>query len=55
VYFPPHAGSSSDPVLSLVPAERRGTLAARPDESTKGRWLFDIHLQGPQETVFFDR
>lgn len=55
VYFPSHAASPSDPVLSLVPAERRGTLAARPDENSAGRWLFDIHLQGPQETVFFDR
>jgi protocatechuate 3,4-dioxygenase, alpha subunit len=54
VYFPP-AASPSDPVLSLVPAERRDTLAARPDENTAGRWLFDLHLQGPQETVFFDR
>lgn len=39
-----------DPVLELVPPERRGTLIARGE----GNLLqFDIHLQGPEETVFF--
>lgn len=55
VYFPSHAASPSDPVLSLVAAERRGTLMARREGNAATRWLFDIHLQGPQETVFFDR
>jgi protocatechuate 3,4-dioxygenase alpha subunit len=40
-----------DPVLSLVPAERRGTLLAQPAD--RG-YRFDIRLQGPGETVFFD-
>jgi protocatechuate 3,4-dioxygenase alpha subunit len=55
VYFPSHRTSPSDAVLSLVPAERRETLMARPDGTAAERWLFEIHLQGPQETVFFDR
>jgi protocatechuate 3,4-dioxygenase alpha subunit len=38
-------------VPEFVPAERRETLlAARVD----GSYRFDIHLQGPNETVFFD-
>ena len=42
-----------DVVLTLVPAERRHTLLAKRGP-TPGNWTFDIHLQGPQETVFFD-
>jgi protocatechuate 3,4-dioxygenase, alpha subunit len=34
-----------------VPASRRPTLIAREDG---GELAFDIHLQGDQETVFFD-
>jgi protocatechuate 3,4-dioxygenase, alpha subunit len=50
---------ASDPVLALVPESRRATLIANPDGESKdpasdGRWRFDIHLQGPNETVFFD-
>jgi protocatechuate 3,4-dioxygenase, alpha subunit len=39
-----------DPVLAAVPAERRGTLLAR---KTAEGYHLDIHLQGPDETVFF--
>jgi protocatechuate 3,4-dioxygenase alpha subunit len=39
-----------DPVLLRVPAERRATLLAEP---ARGGYTFDIHLQGPDETVFF--
>jgi protocatechuate 3,4-dioxygenase alpha subunit len=34
-----------------VPADRRHTLLARPEGDGH---RFDIHLQGPDETVFFD-
>ncbi len=54
IYFAGEAGNDSDPVLALVPAERRETLMARPDPERPGSWLFDIHLRGDQETVFFD-
>jgi protocatechuate 3,4-dioxygenase, alpha subunit len=42
-----------DPVLNLVPEERRGTLIA---ERMEGRPVYrlDISLQGDNETVFFD-
>jgi protocatechuate 3,4-dioxygenase alpha subunit len=43
--------NADDPVLRLVPADRRHTLLAQP---TDGGYLFDIRLQGPGETVFFD-
>ena len=42
VYFT----GEGDAVLALVPAHRRATLMARPGPE------FDIHLQGPEETVF---
>jgi protocatechuate 3,4-dioxygenase alpha subunit len=40
-----------DPILALVPADRRHTLMARKVGAT---WRFDIVLQGEGETVFFD-
>jgi protocatechuate 3,4-dioxygenase alpha subunit len=40
-----------DPVLSRVGEDRRHTLIAEP---TDQGYRFDIHLQGPGETVFFD-
>jgi protocatechuate 3,4-dioxygenase alpha subunit len=43
--------NAADQVLQSVPAERRHTLLAEP---TEGGYRFDIHLQGPGETVFFD-
>lgn len=44
-----------DPVLESVPAARRETLVAqRLDNISALTYRFDIHLQGPKETVFFD-
>ena len=52
VYFPDEAAANAeDPVLNAVPAARRETLLARETDNGHG---FDIHLQGAQETVFFD-
>jgi protocatechuate 3,4-dioxygenase, alpha subunit len=42
--------NAADPVLAAVPADRRATLLAEP---TDDGYRFDIHLQGPRETVFF--
>jgi protocatechuate 3,4-dioxygenase, alpha subunit len=51
IYFADEAESNAaDPVLASVPADRRDTLLAQPLE---GGYRFDIHLQGPHETVFF--
>lgn len=52
VYFDDEPGNARDPVLALVPEERRGTLIARRGEG--GVFRFDIRLQGEGETVFFD-
>lgn len=54
IYFEGDPALQDDPALALVPADRRGTLLATPDQTTAGRWVFDLRLQGPQETVFFD-
>jgi len=54
VYFTGEPANQADPVLALVPKERRSTLLAQPDPARPGGWRFDIHLQGEQETVFFD-
>ena len=52
LYFPDEAAANAaDPVLTAVPADRRPTLIARQDGADL---VFDIHLQGDQETVFFD-
>lgn len=53
VYFSDEAAANAkDPVLALVPEERRGTLIAKAGAS--GTYVFDIHLRGELETVFFD-
>jgi protocatechuate 3,4-dioxygenase alpha subunit len=54
IYFAGDAANESDPVLALVPAERRHTLMARPASEGADSWRFDIRLRGDQETVFFD-
>ncbi|MDE3132837.1 MAG: protocatechuate 3,4-dioxygenase subunit alpha [Acidobacteriota bacterium] len=52
VYFADETeANATDQVLATVPAERRHTLLAQP---TDEGYRFDIHLQGPGETVFFD-
>lgn len=54
IYFAGDSANQSDPVLSLVPPERRDTLMAKPDPARSGHWSFDLRLQGEPETVFFD-
>jgi protocatechuate 3,4-dioxygenase, alpha subunit len=52
IYFPEHAGAhAADPVLASIPEHRRHTLVAH---ASDGGYLFDIRLQGAEETVFFD-
>lgn len=54
IYFDDEAEkNAADPILALVPAERRATLIAR-REAGGATYRFDIHLQGDNETVFFD-
>jgi protocatechuate 3,4-dioxygenase alpha subunit len=52
IYFADEeAANAADPILDSVPADRRGTLLAHP---TADGYRFDLHLQGTDETVFFD-
>ncbi len=46
----PALGAS--PILAQVPAERRDTLLAR--KTAPAGYAWDIWMQGPRETVFFD-
>ena len=51
IYFADEPGANAaDPLLSALDEDRRATLLAAPAD---GGYRFDIHLQGPHETVFF--
>ena len=55
IYFDGDAANANDPVLALVPQDRRATLIAiRQPGAGSAVYRFDIHLQGDNETVFFD-
>ena len=55
IYFDGEAGNAADPVLALVPADRRATLIAeRQPSNGNAVYRLDIRLQGDDETVFFD-
>ncbi len=54
VYFADEAAANeADPVLALVEPARRATLIAGACEGGSV-YRFDIHMQGENETVFFD-
>ena len=53
IYFSDEAANAADPVLALVPADRRDTLIAR-REAGGNVYRFDIRIAGDGETVFFD-
>jgi len=52
VYFPGEAANATDPILSLVPEARRGTIIAK--KMADGVLHWDVLMQGDDETVFFD-
>jgi protocatechuate 3,4-dioxygenase alpha subunit len=54
IYFPDEPSNADDPVLKLVPAERRATLVAKKVAGGKGALEWNVMLQGAEETVFFD-
>ena len=54
IYLDGEAANAADPVLALVPADRRATLIATRQPGGNAVYRFDIHLQGDKETVFFD-
>ena len=55
LYFSDEKANDADPILALVPADRRGTLIAhRQPGNGPTLYRFDIRVQGDNETVFFD-
>ena len=55
IYFEGEAANGADPVLSLVPEDRRPTLiATRRERGDETVYAFNIRLQGEDETVFFE-
>lgn len=54
VYFAEEPANAADPVLVLVPENRRATLLAQRDSARPGNWIFNVRLRGEAETVFFD-
>lgn len=52
VYFAGDPQNASDPVLALIPEDRRATLLAI--SNAPGIWDFKVRLSGADETVFFD-
>ena len=54
IYFADEACNAEDPVLQAVPPARRATLVATAPR-TPGAYEWNVVLQGPGETVFFER
>jgi protocatechuate 3,4-dioxygenase alpha subunit len=55
LYFSDEAVNTADPILTLVPADRRATLIAHKEmRGELAVYRFDIRVQGENETVFFD-
>jgi protocatechuate 3,4-dioxygenase alpha subunit len=55
LYFSDEAANATDPILTLVPEDRRGTLIAHKQAGTEpALYRFDIRVQGDNETVFFE-
>jgi protocatechuate 3,4-dioxygenase alpha subunit len=56
IYFDDEAEANArDPVLASVEKDRRRTLIAARETTPRGTvYRLDLHMQGPDETVFFD-
>ena len=54
IYFPDEPSNSGDFVLNLVEPARRETLIARKTKGEMRKLEWNVILQGPGETVFFD-
>lgn len=53
IYFPDEPSNAQDPVLALVPKDRRATLIAK-KTGKPGALEWNVLLQGKNETAFFD-
>ena len=54
IYFPDDPANGEDFALNLVTAARRATLIAKKVAGREGVLEWNVMLQGPDETVFFD-
>jgi len=54
VYFPDEPSNKEDFALNLVDSGRRSTLIAKRIDGRSGALEWNVVLQGPGETVFFD-
>jgi protocatechuate 3,4-dioxygenase alpha subunit len=55
LYFPDEPSNAEDPILKLVPADRRATLTARKvSGGAEPLFEWNVIVQGEGETVFFD-
>jgi protocatechuate 3,4-dioxygenase alpha subunit len=54
MYFPDDERNPGDPILNLVEPTRRSTLIAKKTAGGPGTLEWNVVLQGPEETVFFD-
>jgi len=54
IYFVGDPANGEDPVLQSVPRERRATLLAIPQAGNPNALVWNVRLQGEDETVFFD-
>ena len=52
VFLEGDAGLAESAILAQVPAARRPTLLAT--RTAEGQYRWNIHMQGEQETIFFD-
>jgi protocatechuate 3,4-dioxygenase, alpha subunit len=53
MYFPDEPANTTDPILQSVPLARQHTMIARPDAQQPGTLVWNVVLQGKEETVFF--
>lgn len=53
IYFAGDPLLETDPVLAVVPEQRRPTLIAQRAPDDPAQWNLEIRLQGEDETVFF--
>lgn len=55
LYFDDEPANAADPILTMVPADRRGTLIAHKQPGADpALYRFNIRVQGGDETVFFE-
>jgi protocatechuate 3,4-dioxygenase alpha subunit len=54
MYFPDDPQNATDPILDLVDPARRSTLIAKKLPDDPGTLEWNLFLQSPDETVFFD-